>query len=85
MPSKNLHNLKIKTRSFTYDIKSYTTKHLLWGILKKQNVFDQLIPIYSGWKSQTPRKDTGTSVIKTTECHFPSISSKVTDYETIHK
>ena len=68
-----------------YNTKSYTTKHLLWVILGKQNVFDQLIPIYSGWKSQTPRKETGTSVIKTTECYFPSIISKVADYETIHK
>ena len=31
------------------------------------------------------RKDTATAVIKTTECYLPSITSKVTDYETIHK
>ena len=78
MPRKSLHNL-------TYDTKSYTTKHLLWVISRKHNAFDQLIQIYSGWKSQTPRKDTGTSVIATMECYFPPIISKVADYETIHK
>ena len=31
------------------------------------------------------RKDTGTAVIKTTEFYLPPITSKVTDYETIHK
>ena len=30
-------------------------------------------------------KDTGTAVIKTTEYYLPPITSKVTDYETIHK
>ena len=53
--------------------------------LRKQNVFDQLIPICLGWKLQTRRKGTGTAVIKTTECYLPPITSKVTDYETIHK
>ena len=62
-----------------YDTKSYTIKHLLRVILRKENAFDQLMPIYSGWKSQAPRKDTGTSVIKTMECYFPSITSKAAD------
>ena len=31
------------------------------------------------------RKDTGTAVIKTTECYLPPITSKVTDHETTHK
>ena len=39
-----------RKQSFTYDTKTYTTKHFLWVILRKRNAFDQLIPIYSGWK-----------------------------------
>ena len=58
---------------------------MLWVVLRMQNAFDQLTPIYSGWKLQTNRKDTATTVIKTTECYLPPITSKVTDYETIHK
>ena len=71
--------------SFTYDSRSHTTHYLLWVILRKQNAFVKLIPIYSGWKLQTRREGTGTTVIKTTECYLPPITSKVTDYETIHK
>ena len=71
--------------SFMYDTRSYTTNYLFWVILRMQNAFDQLIPIYSGWKLQTRRKDTATAIIKTTECYLPPITSKVTDYETIHK
>ena len=71
--------------SFTYDTRSYTTNYLFWVILRKQNAFDQLIPIYSGWKLQTRRKYTATAVIKTTDCYLPPITSKLTDYETIHK
>ena len=40
---------------FTYDTRSYDTNHLLWVILRKKNAFDQLLPIYSGWKLQTRR------------------------------
>ena len=58
---------------------------MLWVILRKHNVFDQLIPIYLGWKLQTRSKDTGTAAIKTTEYYLPPITSKVTDYETVHK
>ena len=58
---------------------------MLWVILRKQNAFDQLIPIYSRWKSLTGRKGVGTAVIKRTECYLPLITSKVTDYQAIHK
>ena len=67
--------------SFTYDTRSYTTDYLLWVILRMQNAFDQLIPVYSRWKLQTRRKDTAAAVTKT----LPPITFKVTDYETIHK
>ena len=68
--------------SFMYNTRSSTTNYLIWVILIIQNVFDhQLIPIYSGWKSETRRKDTATAVIKKAECYLPPI----TDYEIIHK
>ena len=71
--------------SFTYDTGSCTTNYLLWVIRRKQNAFDQLVPIYSGWKSQMRRKDTGTAANKRTEYYLLPVTSKITDYETIHK
>ena len=68
-----------------YNTRFYTTNHLLCVIWRKQNAFDQLTPIYSGWKLQAHRKDTSTAVIKTTECYLQPITSKIAGYQTIHK
>lgn len=67
---------------FKYDA-SYITNYLLWAMLRKQNAFDQLIPIYSRWKLQTRSKDAGIVAIKATECYLSPTTYY--NYETIHK
>ena len=54
-----------------------------WITLRKQNAFDQIIPAFSGWRIKL-RKNTAKPLKKTVECYLPPITTKVTDFKTIH-
>ena len=62
----------------------FESLHYLWLYLRKQNGYDQILPIFSGCLVRERMKEIPkTALKKTTETYFPPITSKVTDFETI--
>ena len=57
---------------------------LLWLYLRKAYSYDQLVPIFKGFKLQS-RKMSSPEVVKAIETYLPPIDAKVTDYQTIQK
>jgi len=61
---------------------NFCKKLLLWKYARKSNNFDQRIPTFKGWATAFRSTDTLT---KTDATYLPPITSKVTDFHTIHK
>lgn len=61
---------------------AFTKKYLLRNYARKWISFDQWIPTFKGWVIQFRSTDV---LVKTKETYLPPITSKVTDFQTIHK
>ena len=59
-------------------VNPFCMNYLIWVTIRKQNVFDQVIPSYSGWNIQLGKKSYS-KPRKTTESYLPP-----TDFKTIH-
>ena len=57
--------------------------YCLWSYLRKQNGFDQIVPVFKGWMLQTSLEQH--NITKTVETYLPPIASKVTDFEIIQQ
>ena len=65
-------------------VSPFCMNYLIWVTIRKQNVFDQVIPSYSGWNIQLGKKSCS-KARKTTERYLPTITAKVTDFKAIHQ
>ena len=75
--------VEIATESSS-DKSLFESLHYLWLYLWKQNAYDQILPIFSGWLVRQRMKEIPkTALKKTTETYLPPITSKVIDFETI--
>ena len=71
-------------RKFEYDSQDFNKMFYLWVFLRSKNSFDQIIPNFKGWMTQI-RDFNYDSPEKTVETFLPPITSKVTEFQTIHK
>ena len=75
--------VEIATES-SFDKSLFESLHCLRLYLRKQNAYDQILPIFSGWLVRQRMKEIPkTALKKTTETYLPPITSKVTDFETM--
>ena len=75
--------VEIATESSS-DKSLFESLHYLWLYLWKQNAYDQILPIFSGWLVRQRMKEIPkTALKKTPETYLPPITSKVSDFGTI--
>ena len=68
-----------------FNMNPFSSKYFFWVFFRKQNAFDQMVPSFSGWQLQNRMKLTDTNTIsKTVETYLTTITSKVTEFRTIH-
>ena len=60
--------------------------HFVWAYARRQNSFNQVIPIFKGWtlNSRTMNNE-NTEIKKTVKTFLPPITSKVTEFYIIQK
>ena len=60
--------------------------HFVWAYARKQNSFNQVIPMFKGWTLNIrTMNNENTEIKKTVEKFLPPITSKVTEFFTIQK
>lgn len=70
----------------TYDETEFNRLHFLWTHLRKNNSFNQTIPIFKGWKLKLrSTRNASIAVEKTTETYLPPLNAKVTEFSTIQR
>ena len=70
----------------TYNDASFNRQHFLWIFLRKNNSFQQTVPIFKGWMLKMRSAHKPTSIIeKTIETYLPPINAKVTEFGTIQR
>ena len=52
---------------------------------RKQNSFDQIVANFSGWLLNVRKNENNLVNRKTVEIYLPPITTKVTDFKTIHQ
>ena len=68
------------------DETQFNTLYLIWVFLRKNNSYQQSIPIFKGWKLQIRSATNLPTIIqKTVETYLPPINAKVTEYSTIQQ
>ena len=63
---------------------SFHCFYCLWSYLRKQNGFDQIVPVFKGWMLQIRSLDQH-NITKTVETYLPPLASNVTDFGTIQQ
>ena len=64
----------------------FNKMHFVWAYARKQNSFNQVIPIFKGWTLNIrTMNNENTEIKKTVETFLPPITSKVTEFSTIQK
>ena len=59
--------------------------HVIWLYIRKQNHFNQVVPVLKGWLLNQRPEGSVTLIKKTSETFLPPLTSKVTEFSTIQR
>ena len=69
-------NMYIVPEKFNFDDTKFMTSYIMWIYARRENSFDQIVPIFSGFQTKI-RTATGLPIRKTVATYLPPINSKV--------